>query len=195
MRISDWSSDVCSSDLCLPQSNARDWLLRRHRPLVYVDQDPEPEIPSINVDERGGARLAATHLVELGHRRIGVLTLAVAGTRVSLDDDAESAAVPHPQRERLLGTLEVLRGHGIEPTIEHAVRHGDEEAQAAAHLLLAGPERPTGVLCFSDVLALGVIRAAHELGLAVPGAVSVVGFDRSEERRVGTEGVRTCSSG
>src|SRR3546814_12170172 len=108
MRISDWSSDVCSSDLCLPQSNARDWLLRRHRPLVYVDQDPDPEIPSINVDDRGGARLAATHLVELGHRRIGVLTLAVAGTRVSLDDDAESEAVPHPQRERLLGTLEVL---------------------------------------------------------------------------------------
>src|SRR3546814_7409741 len=88
MRISDWSSDVCSSD--------------------RVDQDPDPEIPSINVDDRGGARLAATHLVELGHRRIGVLTLAVAGTRVSLDDDAESAAVPHPQRERLLGTLEVL---------------------------------------------------------------------------------------
>src|SRR3546814_12625097 len=70
---------------CLPQSNARDWLLRRHLPLVYVDQDPDPEIPSINVDDRGGARLAATHLVELGHRRIGVLTLAVAGTRVSLD--------------------------------------------------------------------------------------------------------------
>ncbi|HEY9556426.1 MAG TPA: LacI family DNA-binding transcriptional regulator [Acidimicrobiales bacterium] len=176
---------------CLPQSNARDWLLRRHLPLVYVDQDPDPEIPSINVDDRGGARLAATHLVELGHRRIGVLTLAVAGTRVSLDDDAESAAVPHPQRERLLGTLEVLRGHGIEPAIEHAERHGDEEAQAAAHLLLAGPERPTGVLCFSDVLALGVIRAAHELGLEVPGDVSVVGFDDSPVAARNEPGITT----
>src|SRR3546814_6643029 len=85
---------------CLPQSNARDWLLRRHLPLVYVDQDPDPEIPSINVDDRGGARLAATHLVELGQRRFGVLTLDVPSPRVSLHYDAQSAASPHPDPQR-----------------------------------------------------------------------------------------------
>lgn len=164
---------------CRPQSTARDWLERRQLPLVYVDQDPVPGVASVNVDDRGGARAAATHLLELGHRRIGILTLAIEGAGIDVDDPA-GEPVPHPQRERLLGSLEVLRRGGIEPPVEHARSNSDEAAELAARaMLLTAEERPTAVLCFSDVLALGVIRAAHHLGLTVPGDLSVVGFDDS----------------
>src|SRR5262245_34877448 len=53
---------------CRTESEARRWLIRRRLPLVYVDQDPEPGVPTVNVDDRGGARAAAEHLLTLGHR-------------------------------------------------------------------------------------------------------------------------------
>jgi DNA-binding LacI/PurR family transcriptional regulator len=59
------------------------------------------------------------------------------------------------------------------------VHSADEEAYVAALALLRGDDRPTAMLCFSDVIAHGVVRAAEELGLDVPGDLSVVGFDDS----------------
>jgi DNA-binding LacI/PurR family transcriptional regulator len=95
-------------------------------------------------------------------------------------DDPVGEPVPHPQRERMLGSLEVLRRAGIESPVEHARSNSDDAAEQAARAMLStADERPTAVLCFSDVLALGVIRAAHHLGLTVPGDLSVVGFDDS----------------
>lgn len=162
---------------CRPRSAARDWLVRRRIPLVYVDQDPDPDISSVNVDDRGGARTAAEHLVELGHRRIAVLTLA---------PDARDAGgegtpgVPHVQRERRIGWLGALSDAGIEPlAVVEASGHADADAADAAEELLALDPRPTGVVCFSDVLALGMVQAAHRLGLSVPDDLSIVGFDDS----------------
>ena len=59
---------------CDPRSPALGWLQKRRLPLVYVDQYAEPDVPSVNVDDRGGARAAAEHLIGLGHRRIGIVT-------------------------------------------------------------------------------------------------------------------------
>ncbi len=58
---------------CGLDSTAVDWLIRRGLPIVYVDQIPVPGIPSINVDDKGGARAAAQHLVDLGHRRVAIV--------------------------------------------------------------------------------------------------------------------------
>ncbi len=162
---------------CRPHSTARDWLVRRNLPLVFVDQDPVPGIPSVNVDDRGGARKAAAHVVELGHRRIGIVTLAIDGSRGVVADPA-TATRAHPQRQRMLGWLDALDAAGLTATVVQAASHDeDEAADAARSLLAAADERPTAVLCFSDVVALGVIRAARELGLGVPTDLSVVGFD------------------
>jgi DNA-binding LacI/PurR family transcriptional regulator len=152
---------------CSPHETSLEWLRRRRLPLVLVDQPGEDDFPSVNVDDRAGARAAAAHLVGLGHRRIAVLT---AGPEV--------VAAPGdwfvPQ-ERMRGWRDVLEPAGIVPVVRYADKTGDEEGLVAARELLA--DRPTAVLCFSDALAMDVVRAAVEAGVRVPDELSVVGFD------------------
>jgi len=165
---------------CDPAATAMDWLTRRGLPVVYVDQAPVAAVTSVNVDDRGGARAAAQHLVDLGHRRVAVLTAATAeGPGIVEDPVTEADGWKFVARERLLGNLEVLGDSGITPLVHRQDHSEDEEAYAASLALLAGDDRPTGVLCFSDVIAHGVVRAAEHLGLDVPGDLSVIGFDDS----------------
>jgi DNA-binding LacI/PurR family transcriptional regulator len=163
---------------CQPESTARDWLIRRKLPLVFVDQDPVPGITSINVDDRSGARAAAQHLVELGHRRVGIVNVSVDGAHGIVADPA-GAAWGHPQRQRMLGWMDVLGPAGVVPAVLQTASNSQDDASHEAQSLLTGEARPTAVLCFSDVLALGVIRAAERLGMTVPDDLSVVGFDDS----------------
>jgi DNA-binding LacI/PurR family transcriptional regulator len=165
---------------CDPTVSDVDWLLRRGLPLVFVDQDPVEGITSVNVDDRGGARAAAQHLIDLGHRRVAIMTAALGGVLGVLGDPLEDLArSKHASRERLLGYLDVLAAAGVTPVVHRQGHSDDEAAYVAALGLLAGDDRPTGVLCFSDVIAHGVVRAAEELGLEVPRDLSVVGFDDS----------------
>ncbi|MFC7495761.1 MULTISPECIES: LacI family DNA-binding transcriptional regulator [unclassified Nocardioides] len=156
--------------ICEPNSVDLAWLDRRGLPQVSIDQDKRPLATAVNVDDRGGAREAAQHLVDLGHTAIGILTL-------------ESIAGPpsqsYPAIQRMLGWRAALDPAGIEPRIETAPYRPVSAAYDAAVRLLDTPDRPTAVLCFSDAFALGVVRAAEKLGLAVPDDLSVVGFDDS----------------
>ncbi len=165
---------------CDPDTSASDWLTRRGLPIVFADQEPTDGVSCVNVDDRGGARAAARHLVDLGHGRIAIMTAALGGTTGVLADPlSEARSSKYVSRERLLGYLDVLGEAGITPVVHRQLHSDDEEAYAAALLLLAGDDRPTGVLCFSDVIAHGVVRAAEQLGLEVPRDLSVVGFDDS----------------
>jgi DNA-binding LacI/PurR family transcriptional regulator len=165
---------------CDPDTTAVDWLVRRGLPVVMVDQEPTEAFASVNVDDRGGARTAAQHLVDLGHRRVAVLTAAHTDAEGFVDDPkAACAGWKHAARQRMLGYLDVLDRAGIVPVVHLQRENTDEESLAAARAVLGLPERPTAVLCFSDVLASGVVRAAEEVGLRVPRDVSVVGFDDS----------------
>jgi DNA-binding LacI/PurR family transcriptional regulator len=164
---------------CIPNSASVQWLVRRGLPLVFVDQDPARGHPSVNIDDRAGARAAAEHLVGLGHRRIAVVTTGFGGDFGRLDDPLTAAAA-HTERERIAGWLAGLGAAGVEPTVLR-LPHGDPvlTGQEAGEQLFADRRRPTGVLCFSDAVAAGVLRAAANAGLAVPDDVSVVGFDDS----------------
>ena len=156
--------------ICEPDSVDLAWLDRRGLPQVAIDQHKRERVASVNVDDRGGARSAAQHLVDLGHTRIGILTLA---------GNAGGASPSFPADQRMLGWHDALDSAGIEPMVAMAPYRPAEAAQDAALDLLDRPDRPTAVVCFSDAFALGVIRAAESLGLSVPGDVSVVGFDDS----------------
>jgi DNA-binding LacI/PurR family transcriptional regulator len=161
---------------CLGDSAALDWLVRRNLPLVYVDQDPPADAPSINVDDRGGARSAAQHLVDLGHRRVGI----VSGERHGPYDvlvEPLLASEHYVSRERILGWTDALTAVGVEPLVVRQALTPEDGAYQAAEVLLDLDEPPTAILCFSDVMAYWVVRAAEDRGLSVPGDLSVVGFD------------------
>ncbi|MEV0846971.1 LacI family DNA-binding transcriptional regulator [Streptomyces sp. NPDC049954] len=146
-----------------------DRLQARGVPFVLVDgHAPEVRATSVSPDDRAAARLAVTHLVSLGHTRIG---LALGPERFV------------PVRRKKEGFLTVLRELlGVDPAVaeRELVRHSLytlEGGQAAASALLDGG--CTAVVCASDMMALGAVRAARQAGLDVPGEVSVVGFDDS----------------
>jgi DNA-binding LacI/PurR family transcriptional regulator len=165
---------------CDPDMTAVDWLTRRDLPIVYVDQSPLPGVACVNVDDRGGARAAAQHLVDLGHRRIAVMMAAIGGEVGIVSDPFSGGSGPqHVPRERLLGYLEALQPAGITPVVHRQLHSDDDEAYTAALRLLETAPRPTAMLCYSDVIAHGVVRAAEQLGLRVPEDLSVVGFDDS----------------
>lgn len=161
---------------CVAESTARDWLLRRRLPLVFVDQDPVAGIPTVNVDDRGGARAAADHVLALGHRNIAIVTRSIDGS-AGLVADSLSAPQGHPQRERMRGWFDALGPASIETRVVHVPDNSTGAIRDAVGTLFTAPVPPTAVLCFSDVLAFGVIDTVGELGLAVPRDVSVVGFD------------------
>jgi DNA-binding LacI/PurR family transcriptional regulator len=164
---------------CNPKSSAVSWLLRRNLPLVFVDQAPAPGIPSVNVADRDGAAAAARHLVELGHRRVAIVTTGFAG-EFGVVSDPLDMLLANTERQRLVGWLEPLRAKRIRPTIVR-IRHAEPYAvgRDAARTLLAQQRMPTGVLCFSDAIARGLIDELDRAGLRVPADVSVVGFDDS----------------
>jgi DNA-binding LacI/PurR family transcriptional regulator len=156
---------------CSPVEYSVEWLRRRHLPLVFVDQAGEQSFSTVNVEDRAGARAAAAHVLELGHRRVAVLTAGPEGVTAP----GEWFVV----QERMRGWRDALDPAGIVPVVQHVADTGPEEGLAAARVLLAGPDRPTAVLCFSDALTADVLHAAAEAGLRVPDDLSVIGFDDS----------------
>jgi LacI family transcriptional regulator len=146
-------------------------LTRRHArslerlrvPTVLVNcESPDHAWPAVMSDNRAGGRLATEHLLGLGHRRLGVVTVA-----------RESAA-----RERASGIRDALR-HGPRDATSWSVTGGSGVAggqDTAARLLAEHPD-VTGIVCYNDAAALGVLRAIRATGRRVPDDVSVVGFD------------------
>jgi DNA-binding LacI/PurR family transcriptional regulator len=162
---------------CDPTSPAVGWITRRRLPMVFIDREPASGITSINIDDRGGAQQAAQHIVDLGHTRVGIITHGYGGSFGVLDDP-HRAGMGYIEYQRMLGWLGPLEKAGITPRVIRDM-HGDPQdvGYAAAQSLLSARERPTAILCFSDALARGVIRAAQDAGLDVPEDLSVVGFD------------------
>jgi DNA-binding LacI/PurR family transcriptional regulator len=176
---------------CNPDSSAVGWLMRRRLPLVFVDQAPAPGITSINIDDRLGARAAAEHIVHLGHRRVAIVTTGFGGEFGILADPL-SATTVNTERQRLLGWLDALDAAGIVPTVVRQPHvNPDDIGYAAAQTVLDLGDRPTAILCFSDAIARGVIRAVQDAGLQVPADVSVVGFDGNPISRRTTPALTT----
>ncbi|GAB2608728.1 LacI family DNA-binding transcriptional regulator [Pseudactinotalea suaedae] len=141
-------------------------------PVVILDPRSEPPqgIPSVGASNWAGGRAAAQHLIDLGHRHLGL----IVGTPNHLYGQA-----------RVDGFSSVLREHGLQVR-EADVVHGDwayPGALPAALELLDRPDRPTAVFACSDNMALGALEAARRLGIRVPDALSVIGYDDAPEAR------------
>jgi DNA-binding LacI/PurR family transcriptional regulator len=155
--------------------------LERRLPVVLVDGPRIETANFVGVDDRGGSRAVAEHLVALGHRRfaVAVPTLVFDGRVGRVDEERLGAASYRNDRERLAGIRDGLEAAGIDwddVAIEERPNREDAGA-AAAQSLLADTPRPTAIIATTDRLALGAIHGARDLGLKVPADVSVAGFD------------------
>lgn len=156
--------------------------IARRVPLVVVDQPELPDTPFIGAEDRRGAAVAMDHVLDLGHHDVAVVTFRLGRAARSgfADVDRQAGAIYQVARERLAGYRDATEAHGrawrrvrVWEQPEHTLLDG----YAAGLALLARQPRPTAIVAFSDVLALGIMRAADELGLQVPRDLSVVGHD------------------
>lgn len=145
-------------------------------PVVVIEGDAGPGIPRVELDNREAQRHAARHLRSLGHENVVVLTLPFDASRWRGWVGADDTRVPvvDVTRERLAGARDVFPAARVYAAGGSLI---DEGLAAGRAILSDVRDRPTAVIAQSDLLAAGVVRAAEELGLAVPGDVSVTGFD------------------
>ncbi|MFF7359492.1 substrate-binding domain-containing protein [Streptomyces sp. NPDC008125] len=141
-------------------------LRSRSIPFVIIDPagDPEPDVPSVGSANWSGGLAATRHLIELGHRRIGIIT--------GPEDMICSLA-------RLDGYRSAMSMAGLEASSD-LVLYGDFHVEGGYDRtmeLLALPDPPTAIFAGSDLQALGVLEAARVSGLRVPHDLSVVGYD------------------
>jgi DNA-binding LacI/PurR family transcriptional regulator len=141
-------------------------LLEQGARLVFVNGASESlPVTSVGVDERASGRIATEHLLELGHRRIGF----VAGEAFAL-----------ATREKARGRHEALFSAGLDsgPHVAYAGFSVDG-GRKALRAIIDEPngDRPTGVICSNDLMAIGALQEATALGLRVPDDLSIVGFD------------------
>ncbi|GAA0473283.1 LacI family DNA-binding transcriptional regulator [Streptomyces olivaceiscleroticus] len=134
-------------------------------PLVMLDSDPHstPAAATVNLDIAHGARLAAHHLLDLGHRRLTHLAAAVDSWTF------------HLRARALADTVAAVPGATL--AVQAAPLSVDAGLHAAHAALTAPGPRPTALVCDDDLLAAGACKAARRLGLRVPEDVSVTGFD------------------
>lgn len=140
-------------------------LLRRKMSVVVVDRDLTGiEVDAVLIDNQQGGYLATQHLIELGHRRIACIS---GPSNVT------------PSAERVIGYRNAMREAGL-IVDEDLIRCGDfhaESGRSVAHGLLNRSSVPTALFVCNDMMAMGALRAAAEMGQRVPATLAVVGFD------------------
>ena len=152
--------------------NGRKWVtsvpLEKYPPIVHLHMHPAEDLTVFSIDNRAGASLATTHLVEQGCQTIGILT--------GPSDWWES-------QERVAGWRESLAQAGLDAADSLVVK-GDwlsaSGKQGMKILLERNPDLDAVFAC-NDTMALGALYTAHRLGIAVPDDLLIVGFDNTPE--------------
>lgn len=137
------------------------WMAEIDKPLVFFGSLNELPLPTVASDDHGGAFMLTQHLRMLGHKRIAYL-----GFSKSRRDE-----------ERLGGIREALDAAGLQLTIYDGDAPSLAEGERLCSSIVLGPGRPDALICYNDLMALGFMKEAANLGVAIPRDMSVVGFD------------------
>jgi LacI family transcriptional regulator len=153
-----------------PDGNRLAHLAKRGIPLVMVDRATDADACSVSVDDIAGGTLAARHLIEQGHKRIGYI--------------GGPATLPQV-RDRHTGALSAVRAAGLPDTALHSVPTDTMTVaagrEAGRELLRLPPQsRPTAAFCANDLLALGFLQEMTKQGIQVPDQMAIVGYDDIE---------------
>ncbi|RZS39049.1 LacI family transcriptional regulator [Herbihabitans rhizosphaerae] len=148
----------------------------REIPMVGIEGPRMPGVSLVDIDNIGASREVTEHILSLGHKRIAAVVLPwrPGRQRGFLDRARRDLSGSVVFADRLRGTEEAI---GASVHAWEAAASTVEEGRAAGRALLDVDEPPTAIVAHSDLLAAGVIQAAHELGLRVPEDLSVAGFD------------------
>ena len=148
---------------------------QRGIPVVAIEAEGMADVFPVDLDNRDATARGARYLKSLGHEHVALVSLPLEGSRGRgpMTAEREAASTSYTARERIRGARDVF------PDAPGVVAAGSfvEEGLIAGRELLAASHRPTAILAQSDLIAVGVIRAAEELGIAVPEQLSVLGFD------------------
>ena len=145
-------------------------LVERGIRVVLLDHPPIPEMSTVVGDDVAGARAAISHLLEIGHRRIGFVNGPLAIRQA---------------KDRHDGVLKELTARGLDPVevlqdIESEVGSRSFNAASGAAgtaRLLDAPLPPSAIFCANDQMAIGAMREIRRRGLSIPGDVAIVGYD------------------
>ena len=138
-----------------------DKVLAYGKPVVFSGRPARQGIPSISIDAHGAARMIGELLVRQGHRRIAYLGFAPA----------------RPDAERMRGLTESLKAHGLALTRFELAAPGIADGERICSAVVLRKDRPDGVVCYNDLVAIGFMSAARAMGVSIPGDLSVVGID------------------
>ncbi|MBB2970330.1 LacI family DNA-binding transcriptional regulator [Mesorhizobium sp. RMAD-H1] len=154
----------------------------RQLPFVALSLGSDDETMSVvGIDDVAGARLAAQHLLDLGHRRFAVLAMRFVerGGSGPVTMERISATGFLSSRDRVRGYFQAIEAAGIDsaevPIFE--TNHDRETVYSALEAIFSSPSPPTAILAQSDRIAFIALDWLKERGLSVPGDVSIVGFD------------------
>ncbi|WP_159064259.1 LacI family DNA-binding transcriptional regulator [Streptomyces canus] len=150
-----------------PQGEGQEEISASGLPVVLIDAR-RPGVPHIVCDDVEGGRIAGRHLLELGHTRIGFV-----------GDPPSPRLGVRSSRTRLRGVTEALQECALRIDPSHIAEgeHSRLGGQQSARKILSGANPPTAIVAANDTLAFGVLQAARDLGLEVPGDLSVLGYD------------------
>ncbi len=149
-------------------------LRQRHVPFVTIDSDPIEGIPGVNVDDAGGAKKAMEHLLAQGHRAIHILAIR-SGKRGNYEEYVGTLGA------RVQGYLQALLEYGLSIDSRHIKLTECENTEKGGvdcfQKIWRARQHPTAILAMSDIIAIGVIKAAHAVEIQIPQDLSIIGFD------------------
>ncbi|KJZ66839.1 LacI family DNA-binding transcriptional regulator [Pseudomonas fluorescens] len=156
-------------------------VVKQNIPFVVIDSPLVEDSFFVGIDDRGAARTQMQHLLDLGHRKIGIIIdrLNPDGYRGPIDQQRFKSASERIVRERLTGYVEAASVAGLafeDLSIIEAGGLDSTAGQAAAFTLLTSND-VTAVVACSDVMAIACMKTAHALNRNVPQTLSVIGFD------------------
>lgn len=137
------------------------WLTELGKPVVFFGRRDAPDIRCVRSDGHRAASMLGRHMIETGRRRVAWLGFEASRWN----------------GERLDGLSEALAASGVQAQVFNVDAPTMEGGQSMASAILMGAERPEAVVCYNDLVAIGLMHEAQALGLRIPEDVAIAGFD------------------
>ncbi len=154
-----------------------DSIRSRNIPFVTIDGIPSTDMPSVNIDDKSASRDIMNLVLAQGHHDIVIIGLR--------DVSYEKSAPDSIQKARLAGYQDAMQAYGLSLTSPSVTIHTSEctleEGRLLARRILESEQRPTCVVCMSDIVAIGCLLQFTDMGISVPQDISIVGFDNIVE--------------